>query len=424
MGDETTDGIVVPAATRPPGYVLAEGAARVARYGLLAAMFVAGAELGALITLHSALGSGVGLGDALDRVDNLAWAAGAVGLVVAVAVIVWLRRMYRNLSPLGVTELRFAPGWAVGAWFVPILNWIRPKQIVDDIWRATELEAPHPIGGTWRWKPVPQWVHLWWALSVATSLLGIVGGLGGRTSRTAVGALMLTSAASLLVSPLLFLVIGRTTDRQDQRAARVAGDESMARRAFASEVRPLAGAALAAVVMLGFGLVSWSGGDSSVVAVDGGLRYEEFGVGFVYPEGFFLQTQNPFGEGDPTELFGSAGAESADGREGFGITWVTTGGFVLTDEELLSAINGGIGDLIGAAAGGAQRGVAFESVLAGGVSQVEHFSFTLDGELIYATAAAANCAGSERLVVIMVLVLGDHARRTELYESVSATVSC
>ena len=54
-----------------------------------------------------------------------------VGLLIA-----WTHRLYRNLEPLGFRELRFGSGWAVGGWFVPFLNLVRPKQIVNDIWRA------------------------------------------------------------------------------------------------------------------------------------------------------------------------------------------------------------------------------------------------------------------------------------------------
>ena len=34
--------------------------------------------------------------------------------------------------------LRYGNGWAIGAWFVPILSLVRPKQMANEIWRGSE----------------------------------------------------------------------------------------------------------------------------------------------------------------------------------------------------------------------------------------------------------------------------------------------
>ena len=52
-------------------------------------------------------------------------------------LIAWTSRLYRNLSALGVGPLRYTEGWAIGAWFIPFFNLVRPKQILDDIWRGS-----------------------------------------------------------------------------------------------------------------------------------------------------------------------------------------------------------------------------------------------------------------------------------------------
>jgi len=54
-------------------------------------------------------------------------------IVTAIFFIAWLHRAYKNLSALGVADLRFGTGWAIGAWFVPFLNLVRPIQIVNDV---------------------------------------------------------------------------------------------------------------------------------------------------------------------------------------------------------------------------------------------------------------------------------------------------
>ena len=80
-----------------------------------------------------------------DRQAVLTLAFFLAVLIAAIFFIAWLRRAYANLRALGVESLRFGTGWAVGAWFVPILNLFRPVQIVNDVWRGSHpyLEDRH-----------------------------------------------------------------------------------------------------------------------------------------------------------------------------------------------------------------------------------------------------------------------------------------
>ena len=58
-------------------------------------------------------------------------------VAAAVFFLRWFRRAYANLGPLGSTP-RFAKGWAIGGWFVPILWYWRPKQLANDIWNGSD----------------------------------------------------------------------------------------------------------------------------------------------------------------------------------------------------------------------------------------------------------------------------------------------
>src|SRR5688500_9966452 len=57
-------------------------------------------------------------------------------LVAAIVFLIWFHRAYSNAAGLANGRLRWGTGWSVGAWFVPILWWWRPKQIANDVWRA------------------------------------------------------------------------------------------------------------------------------------------------------------------------------------------------------------------------------------------------------------------------------------------------
>jgi hypothetical protein len=70
-------------------------------------------------------------------------------VVTVVAFLRWLSRSYRNLPALGVTHPSFTPGWAIGAWFVPFMNLVRPYQIVKELWGTSEPTHSAALLGWW-----------------------------------------------------------------------------------------------------------------------------------------------------------------------------------------------------------------------------------------------------------------------------------
>lgn len=97
-----------------------------------------------------------------------------LGVLVSGGVfIAWFFRAYKNLARLGVANLRFRSGWAIGAWFVPIFNMIRPKQIANDIWRGSEPGVDTSV--RWRLEPVPSLVHWWWGLFLVQWIVIYIG---------------------------------------------------------------------------------------------------------------------------------------------------------------------------------------------------------------------------------------------------------
>ena len=153
--------------------------ATVLRWLLLGCMLVAGADAAAnaaaarLIDRLQADANLVGLAQIEASDDRTMVMAGVFAVVFLVAVgflIAWTNRVYRNLEPLGVQGLRFTEGWAVGGWFVPFLNLVRPKQILDDVWRASG-----PDGGDddWHRRKVTPLLHVWWGLWILGGLLSL-----------------------------------------------------------------------------------------------------------------------------------------------------------------------------------------------------------------------------------------------------------
>jgi Domain of unknown function (DUF4328) len=47
--------------------------------------------------------------------------------------LLWLHSSYSLLRHAGTKVTRFSPGWAIGCWFLPLVNLVRPYQIVREL---------------------------------------------------------------------------------------------------------------------------------------------------------------------------------------------------------------------------------------------------------------------------------------------------
>ncbi|HSC55185.1 MAG TPA: DUF4328 domain-containing protein [Phnomibacter sp.] len=64
-----------------------------------------------------------------------------VTILTIIFFIGWFRRAYHNLQRAGSPTMH-TEGWAAGCWFIPLLNLVRPYQIMREIWEDTqELNA-------------------------------------------------------------------------------------------------------------------------------------------------------------------------------------------------------------------------------------------------------------------------------------------
>jgi Domain of unknown function (DUF4328)/Protein of unknown function (DUF2510) len=139
-----------------------------------------------------------------------------VYLATAITFLVWFRRAYLDRS-LDRGRLRFSSGWTIGSWFVPFLNLVRPKQIMDDVWRASEPgQAAYPHD---RRPPVPGLLHAWWALWVISLLLGSVVLSFSRDTDTIEGlrqastTILIADIVEVPLTILALLVVTRLTQR-------------------------------------------------------------------------------------------------------------------------------------------------------------------------------------------------------------------
>ncbi len=160
-------------------------------------------------------------------------------LVSAALFLAWFLRAYANLAPLGARRLRYGHWWTVGAWVLPVFSLFRPKQLLNDIWRASDPDLPPDMGDRWRQRPVSPLLGWWWMTFLASILvrsitteavhavasLMTLGLLPSQLDRFQASADMqvLADLLTVLAGLLALGVVHRTTMRQEQRAERLAG---------------------------------------------------------------------------------------------------------------------------------------------------------------------------------------------------------
>ena len=229
------------------GYLPLRRPARRARAALWVSILLAlasgAANLGDTRAARLLAGDGASAGDLYLWVGvvQAGWFLVTAGLWLA-----WFRRAYLNLPALGARRLRFRPWWAVGAWLVPVFSLFRPKQVLNDVWRASDPDLPPDQADTWRKRPVAELLGWWWLAFLASVLvrsvtteavhaaadLMLLGLLPERFDRfqPSAGMQVLADLLTVVCGLLALRVVRRTTTRQHDRATHLAATGAIARR--------------------------------------------------------------------------------------------------------------------------------------------------------------------------------------------------
>jgi hypothetical protein len=83
-------------------------------------------------------------------------------LICAILFLMWFHRAHKNLGEGGLIGLKYSPGWAVGGFFVPILNLVRPFQVMKEVASGSAYLADNTRGESWQAVTASPLVGCWW----------------------------------------------------------------------------------------------------------------------------------------------------------------------------------------------------------------------------------------------------------------------
>jgi hypothetical protein len=146
-------------------------------------------------------------------------------ICVAVFAVVlfqtWMYRVYKNLRAFHVGGLSTTPAKAVASWFIPILTYYRPWQILSEVWRASDpahrIDPLRPQS----WKDAPSsTMLLFWGLTyVAAHLLSYA--LGNQAGHIDWRYDLAFTTVHIVFACLTIGMVHRISSRQDEKIARL-----------------------------------------------------------------------------------------------------------------------------------------------------------------------------------------------------------
>jgi hypothetical protein len=153
---------------------------------------------------------------------------GGLYLACAVAFAMWMHRAYRALVDARLPALRFSPAWAAGGFFVPILNLFRPFQVMREIDQAAAwLSGDSGEAREWQAAPRSLRVVVWWALWIATGVVGNIATRGMLRAEELEGIVraslwtLLSDASGPPAAIAAMFVVARITQRIERARVRL-----------------------------------------------------------------------------------------------------------------------------------------------------------------------------------------------------------
>lgn len=151
---------------------------------------------------------------------------GLTGFAVYVATVVvflmWLYRVSNNVAAFGEST-QHSSGWAVGSFFVPIINLFVPYQAVRDVWKKSDPDA---IDSRFYKEAEPGFFAAWWGLWIASNItsnvyIRIVMMDEAPVSAGALGFVGIMSEILSIAAAAFAVKVVKAIDRRQEERARI-----------------------------------------------------------------------------------------------------------------------------------------------------------------------------------------------------------
>lgn len=144
-----------------------------------------------------------------------------------VTFLMWLYRCYVNLPFLRSENTEFSPGWAVGWWFIPFANLVKPFQAVRTVWSESDPDFDPNFGFLSTTQAgAPGYMAFWWATWLLSNFASnIAGNLFDperpETYEASSWAFIVSGILSGFAALMAIKVIHEITTRQELRFANI-----------------------------------------------------------------------------------------------------------------------------------------------------------------------------------------------------------
>jgi hypothetical protein len=136
--------------------------------------------------------------------------------VTGIVWCVWQHRAQRNAIELADRKLEFTPGWAVGWWFVPFANLVKPFQTVRELWKASHGGYDERIVGTW--SVIGWWWGLWLGANVLERFVVRLGSMESLSDFIRSDTWEIVANGVMVVAAILAIMIVRSVVALQERA--------------------------------------------------------------------------------------------------------------------------------------------------------------------------------------------------------------
>lgn len=140
-------------------------------------------------------------------------------IATVVFFLIWEYRAFKNLSALKAENPEFSPGWAVGWWFIPFANLIKPFQAMRELWNESEPEKDTETFISVS-AGAPIFMAFWWGFWLLSNFAHQVANKFDDLQVFPI-ALIAASILEIIAAGLLIKIILGIVERQELRFKRV-----------------------------------------------------------------------------------------------------------------------------------------------------------------------------------------------------------